>query len=146
MLLTEKSIKPSKEFEGVCMPPNNKITHLEEAEEITRLFNEAKGNEEAEEITRLFNEAKDNEVFMYAVYRNSLVFLFRSNGYLRAGILATKNDTCFGIPLHWPRLYILNFDAELYGTPRKATLEDFHFYKVCPPRDLFQTEMKKRQP
>jgi len=71
-----------------------------------------------------FLTADDNEVIEYAVYRDSLVYLFKLGSKLRAGILTTFNSAID--PLGNP-LYVNLNDGEL---PRKATKEDFKYYRV----------------
>jgi hypothetical protein len=72
-----------------------------------------------------FLNASDNEVIEYAVYRDSLVYLFRFNGKLRAGILNTLNR--YLNPLSDP-LYV---DLNSGDLPVKATKNDFAHYRVC---------------
>ncbi len=70
----------------------------------------------------------ENEVFGYGVYRESLVYLFRLHGVLRAGILATRNlglrdyDTLFVFP---------DINTSFYPDIKVATQADFDFFRVC---------------
>lgn len=69
-------------------------------------------------------EKTASKVLAYAVFRDSLVYLFYLRGHLRAGILST-----FNIALSpWETLYVNAWDTP----PRIATLEDFNHYNIHP--------------
>jgi hypothetical protein len=69
-----------------------------------------------------FAKAKENEIIEYAVYRDSLVYLFKLRGELRAGVLQTFNTPSIQ---NGDVLYI-----NLKEKFMKATEEDFNHYRV----------------
>ena len=63
----------------------------------------------------------------YAVYRNSLVYVFMLRGIKRAQVLRS-------FEMHIKETDILYINAEIYGEPREATQTDFDNYRIQKPK------------
>jgi len=85
------------------------------------------------DLMKRFEDVPENKVFAYAVYRDSLVYMFKRRGHLRAGILESRN-IAFGSMISWDTLYI-DPDCKVYPLPVEATREDFAKYRVQVPPD-----------
>ena len=78
------------------------------------------------ELIQNFHDTEENKVFAYAVYRNSLVYLFKLRGHLRAGVLETRD-----LAIRWGDcLYIPTDYKDSSPAPRLATREDFEHYRI----------------
>lgn len=68
----------------------------------------------------------NNDILGYYVYRNCLVYMFMHRGQKMAGILRTYNTVINDSDI----LYVNDYVDGKENAPRKATQDDFDYYRV----------------